>query len=388
MRKLYLDMKYVGNVPEAYRMNAGTLSAVAGQNLGNFVFRHALRYILADLADFEPVLGGEFREIAAVERVDQVIVSCANWLGQTAQDERFNLGRATMIESVDCLVTAFGLGTQAPAMYHDGPIRLGPNSIRLARALSERAAQFSVRDELTRRTLEAVGIHNAVVTGCPSGFINVDPALGTKLAARADMLGRSLGGWGDVRSAISEVTGGHPASGRVLADHMQMLADSPAFYVLQTPHLLPFIMGDRSNIPQDYRKNNPFMGQSGRLTTTLKAKVLHFSDVDSWMDFSRTCDLSFGMRIHGTVVPLQAGVPSVLVAHDSRTVGLAQAMWVPWIDPEDFLVRVRQGPGALFAVFSEKIDGYDANRQARARLMRDLVEANGLQVHSALAGLT
>lgn len=387
MRKLYLDMKYTSDVPEAYRMDAATLSAAAGVNLGNFVFRHALRYILADFDSFEPVLGQEYRAIVAEEKPGHVLLSCANWLGQTAQDERFNLGRAEMVEAADCTVTAFGLGVQAPDMKADKPIRLGPNSIRLARAISERAPQFSVRDEITRRTLEAVGITNAVVTGCPSNFINCVPDLGAQTAARAATLRNQLTSWKEVRSAISEVTGGHPASGKVLKRQMRMLDETPAFYILQTPGLLPFIMGDRVNIPQIYRENNPFMGQSGRLTSTLKAKALHFSDVDSWLDFSRTCDLNFGMRIHGTMVPLQAGAPSVLVAHDSRTVGLAEAMCVPWIGPEEFLDIADIGPRLMFDIFIDRIAGYDANRQRLAGLMKGLVEASGLRPHAALLGL-
>ena len=389
MRKLYLDMRYVGRVPHAYRMDAATLAAVSGYNLGNFVFRHALHSILADFADFQPVVGEEFRAlVAGGEKVEHLLVSCANWLGQTAQDEQFNLGRATMIESVDGPVTAFGLGVQAKEMLHDGVARLGPNTIRLARALSERCQQLSVRDELTRRTLEASGVQNAVVTGCPSGFINGDADLGAQLAARAESLRSTLKTWDEVRNAISEVTGGHGNSGKVLSRQMRMLAETPAFYVIQTPLLLPFILGDRSNIPQDYRSHNPFMTQPGRLTNTLKAKSLHFTDVDSWMDFSRSCDMSLGMRIHGTIVPLQAGTPSILVAHDSRTVGLADAMCVPWISPEEFLSMVEVGPSALYEAFIAKIAGYDANRHMRAGVMRGLVEANGLRVHKSLLGLT
>ncbi len=387
MRKLYLDMKYSSGVPGAYRMDPTTLSHAVGVNLGNLVFRHALRFILADFDSFEPVTGPEYKGIVASEKPGHVIVSCANWLGQTAKDERFNLGRAEMIESADCTVTAFGLGVQAPAMNADAPIRLGPNSIRLARAISDRAPQFSVRDELTRKTLAAVGIDNAVVTGCPSNFINSDPDLGQQVAARAGRLAGQLTGWAQVRSAISEVTGGHVASGKVLSRQMRMLAETPAFYLLQTPELLPFLLGERTAIPDSYRNNNPFMGQSGLLTQTLKAKVLHFADVDAWLDFSRTCDLSFGMRIHGTMVPLQAGVPSMLVAHDSRTVGLASAMGVPWVSPEAFLALEEAGPRAMFEAVTAGIDGYDARRKVLAGLMKTLVEASGLRVHSDLLRL-
>lgn len=379
MKKLYLDMKHTSFVPQAYRMNAGELSAAAGVNLGNFVFRHALNFLINDLHKFTPVLGGEFNEIVKNGPVEHVLVSCANWLGQTAMDEQFNLGRAKMIESVDCPVTAFGLGVQASSMTSTESIRLGPNSIRLASALAERGPQLSVRDEITRRTLEAAGIKNAVVTGCPSNFINCDPDLGAQAQTYARNVMGSLASWKDVRSAISEVTGGHALSGKVMSTQMRMLDETPAFYLLQTPGLLPFLLGKRTDIPDIYRTNNPFMNTPGQLTRALKAKTLHFSSVDSWLDFSRTCDISFGMRIHGTVVPLQAGVASVLIAHDSRTVGLAQAMCIPWVTPEAFLEIAESGPRGLFDVFIEQIEGYDSNRQKLAGIMNDYLQGHGLK---------
>ncbi|NCO85282.1 MAG: polysaccharide pyruvyl transferase family protein [Rhodobacterales bacterium] len=380
-------MKHTTGIAGAYRMDATALSNAAGVNLGNLVFRHALRFIISDLDAFEPVTGPEYRDIVQSEKPDHVLVSCANWLGQTQRDEQFNLGRAEMVEAADCTVTAFGLGVQAPAMDAERPIRLGPNSIRLARALSERAPQLSVRDELTRRTLEASGITNAVVTGCPSNFINCDPDLGRRVAARAAHLAGRLTRWDEVRSAISEVTGGHVASGAVLKRQMAMLDETPAFYILQTPGLLPFVLGERTNITDLYRENNPFMGQSGRLSKALLSKVLHFGNVEAWLDFSRTCDLSFGMRIHGTMVPLQAGVPSVLVAHDSRTVGLAAAMGVPWISPEQFLTIHDAGPQAMLDAFAGQIEGYDAKRKVLAGVMKNLVEASGLRPHAELLRL-
>ncbi|WP_254656363.1 polysaccharide pyruvyl transferase family protein [Roseovarius sp. 217] len=387
MSRLYLDMKFIGEVPNAYRMGADELAGVSGMNLGNFVFRHALRFLVAELDSFTCVTGLEFRDMIQHEPPETVLVSCANWLGTSDMDEQFNGGRASIIEKADCPVIAFGLGVQAPLSATGKPVSLRPNTVRLAKVMSERCKQLSVRDELTRMTLEANGIDNAVVTGCPSGFINCDPHLGAKSGKLALDLSQSLLDWKDVRSAISEVTGGHPESGKVLSKQIEMLEDTPAFYIVQTPMHLKFLIEDRAQIGDIYRKNNPFMKESGRLTRTLKSKILHFSSVDAWMDFSRTCDLSVGMRIHGTVVPLQSGIPSVLIAHDSRTIGLADIMSVPHISPETFLEIAAIGPQALFETFAEQIANYDVNRKTLAQTMQDYLVANGLTPHEALNGL-
>lgn len=385
MRKLYLDLKFTSTVPEAYRLKTDELSTASGVNLGNFAFRHALRYLVDDLYSYEPVRWLDFGRIADTERVDRVIVSCANWLGLTARDETANLTRAMTIEKVDCPVVAFGIGVQAK-IQAELP-KLGPNTLRLAKALAERSVLLSVRDQLTQDTLAAEGITNTVVTGCPSNFINSDPDLGARVAARARVQAARAKTWGDVRSCISEASGGHDHSGAVIRQQLELLDSSPAFYLIQSPALLGFVLGDRAAIPSDYKANNPWKDQSGRLTRTLKSKVLHFSQMDAWMDFSRTCDLSFGMRIHGTMVPLQSGVPSALIAHDSRTIGLAERMGIPWVSPEDYLEITAEGPSPLLALIHERMQGYDEGRSKLAQTMHDFIMANGLVPHASLMRL-
>lgn len=384
MRQLYLDLKYTSEVPDAYRMSAIELSQASGNNMGNFAFRHALQFLLEDLHLFTPVRWPEFSQIAQKEKVGNVVVSCANWLGLSEQDESSNLNRAKAIELVECNVVSFGLGVQAK-LTETLP-KLGPNTERLAKTLAERAKLLSVRDVLTQDTLEAIGINNTVVTGCPSNFINSDPQLGASIVQRAGKFVRRDLTWADLRSCISEASGGHPLSGKLISNTLKMLAETPAFYVVQSPALLPFMIEDRNQIPGSYRSNNPFEDDR-TLERVLKAKTLHFSHMDSWMDFGRTCDIGFGMRIHGTMLPLQAGLPSVLVAHDTRTIGLAEKMGIPWVSPEDFARIYISQPGALFSVIVEQMKAYDAHRKELATVMMDYIKTNELAPHNSLQRL-
>jgi len=385
MRKLYLDLKFTSVVPEAYRMPAADLSSASGVNLGNFAFRHALRFLVDGLDGYETVRWPEFNQIASNEKVDQVVVSCANWLGLTPNDEAANLNRANAIAKVDCSVVSFGLGVQAK-IQATLP-KLGPNTLRLAKELAERCNKLSVRDTLTQETLAAEGILNTVVTGCPSNFINSDPDLGARVAERARTQAARAKSWADVRSCISEASGGHSHSGAVIKHQLELMEASPAFYLIQSPALLAFVLGDRAAIPNEYKANNPWKDQSGRLTSVLKSKVLHFSHMDGWMDFARTCDLSFGMRIHGTMVPLQSGVPSALIAHDSRTIGLAERMGIPWVSPEEYIDITTEGPAPLLTKIAERMSAYDAGRRKLAALMHSYILQNGLTPHASLMRL-
>jgi hypothetical protein len=55
-----------------------------------------------------------------------------------------------------------------------------------------------------------------------------------------------------------------------------------------------------------------------------------FVDATTWIDALRDRDLVVGTRIHGTIAGLLAGVPSILIAHDSRTRELAQFHAIPY----------------------------------------------------------
>lgn len=386
MAKYYLDLPCVGEVPNAYRVHSSELMAVSGLNIGNFAFRHALRFIIDDFESYQPVRYPAYQSAAGHGRVERTIVSCANWLGTSERDEASNLNRARAFEAADVPTVCFGLGVQARS-GEESP-ELGPNTRRLAEVLSAGATLLSVRDELTRRTLERIGITNTVVTGCPSNFINPDPQLGGRVVRSAKSLRRGARGWKEIRSALSEFSGGHGASGMVLRESLRLMAETPAFLVVQSPTLLPFLLRESDDLPQPYVANNPFKPGEDQLRQLLRASTLHFSSVEAWLDFSRTCDISFGMRIHGTMIPLQAGVPAVLISHDSRTAGLASHMGIPQLPAESFESVCRDGPDRMLEEIVRQMTDYDAHRAALATTMCEYLQANGLNPHSALAALS
>ena len=386
MQKMYLDLPFVSGITNAHTCTSEQIYHHSGANLGNFAFRHALNFIVHDLPAYEPLNYAKFHTRTLEGPIERVLLSAANWLGASGADEESNLNRVYALEKIDAPTVVFGLGVQAKAGAEK--VELGPNTVRLAKLLGERSAIVSVRDDLTQRTLADLGIYNSVVTGCPSSFISGDPALGAKIMTRAMASAERKTVWGDVRALISEFSGGHAASGRILAKCLQMMRDTPAFYAVQSPALLPYLLREVVDLPSVYISNSPFNGDEAMLERVLKAKAMHFSNMDGWLDFSRTCELSYGMRIHGTVVPLQAGVPSVLISHDSRTAGLSKVMGVPSMPPDVFLQHAAKGPSAIFEAIAKAMDGFDAHRNKLSHIMVDFLVRNELEPHSQLKSLT
>ncbi len=383
MKKIHLDLSVRSSIRDAYLLSSEEIMRISGLNLGNLAFRHALGSMLEDFSSFTPVNYFAFKELIKNSTPDVVIISCANWLGTKEQDEISNKFRADLIEPLDCRVVSFGIGVQAP--HGTEAVSLGPESQRLARVLSEKSALISVRDKLTEKTLRSIGIRNVCVTGCPSNFINTRPSLGTDIALKAEKLLQDDVSWASMRTAISEFTGGNRNSGAVLRNMFAILEGAPSFYVLQSPDLLPFLLGENSDIPPVYV--NELGVPLAECKSLLLARMLFFSGVDGWLDFSRTCDFSFGMRIHGTMVPLQSGVPSLLIGHDSRTSGLGDEMGIPMLSGQEFIEVERSSPAAFLRIICERMQGYDPKRRLLAQRFLQFLQQNNIPYTQELTRL-
>lgn len=69
-----------------------------------------------------------------------------------------------------------------------------------------------------------------------------------------------------------------------------------------------------------------------------------------WFEYLRTVDLQFGARIHGVMLGILAGTPSVLFPFERRTMELAEYHGLPIVDPS----RIRSGSN--LCDFYEDID--------------------------------
>jgi hypothetical protein len=382
MSKLYLDLRALSAVPDPYLATTEDIMSYSGINVGNFAFRHALKSLI-NIEEYTVVDYPAFNQAVAKEQPKSVVISCANWLCESDKFERDNAVRATTIEKTDCPITVFGLGAQAKTEQNN--FKLGPNTERLAKIIAERSTKVSVRDEFTLNTLEKIGVTNAVVTGCPSNFINLNKKLGSSILDKCQIMINKQPSWEDLKIHFSEFSGGHKSSGQVLHETMEILKKSPSFYIIQSPELFPFILNEDNNIPKGYLANKPKSIQTSLdFTRFLKSKLMHFSSIDAWMDFARTCDLSIGMRIHGNMLPLQSGVPSVVIGHDSRTNGLCKMMGIPVISPERFVESTSESPVKLIEFIQREIADYDQKRTAIGQIFKNYIEDNGLAPSDSL----
>ena len=101
-----------------------------------------------------------------------------------------------------------------------------------------------------------------------------------------------------------------------------------------------------------------------------------FFDVSAWMEHYRRFDFVIGTRIHGVMLALQAGIPGVVIAHDSRTLELCETMMVPHVlasEVQNGITR-EELPG----LFKFDAKEFDRNRRALAKRYVEFLESNEL----------
>lgn len=312
-----------------------------GGNTGNMFFMRALERQL----DFDRSANGSLPNPKKIgEQFDSIAICAANWLSSSNK----NLGGlAKKIEesNLPCLVA--GLGAQSlDAASHP---KLPEGSIRFLKVVSERSHSIGVRGEFTAEVIAAHGVHNVEVVGCPSYFwtltntrtLKALPELGSneqlKLAIHANRK----------RVVRSSDMNAKLRIERQLYDEALMRPGS--FFVAQTER--PECALGLYQITEDLEKLElseleEYLGSKCHPEWQDKFKVFH--DIGDWIATLRSVDGVIGTRLHGCLVGIAAGTPSILITIDSRTDEMANLFSLP-----HFPIASMDTPLNLEKVFAE-----------------------------------
>lgn len=350
-------------------LDTKTLYDRVGQNTGNLAFHAAI----------DAHLGGGLSTIAwgaNPQRIDETgsvgVLPAANQFGAHVDYKILSENFAKL----ECRMVMIGLGAQSDV---DGKMPEVPEgTVAWVRQIADHrrgdGPNISVRGPFSKQVLDHYGLgDHAVVLGCPSLFLNPDPELGARIAARVRPV---------KRVAV--------AAGLRHSVQLRQIEQSLARLVTVTggsyvgSHPLPMIQltrGEARDVaPDELEAHRNYICPEMDTDEFVRWTERHgnvFFDIPNWMEHYRRFDFVIGPRIHGTMLALQAGVPAVCIAHDSRTLELCQTMLVPHILAKDIASGVsRDQLLDLFAQFDAT--AFDANRRMLARRYVDFLTFNGL----------
>ena len=252
-----------------------------------------------------------------------------------------------LIERLTVPVTILGVGAQARLSgAYGGSGKVDPIARRFVRAVLDRGPSIGVRGERTREYLRGLGFGDDVVrvVGCPSMFM-FGPDLPALRPAGAITGGSITGG----SITGGSITGGSITGGSITGGSRIALTVSPyvarmgpisltfaerypgLVYVAQNRETLSLLLTGQYPLP-DREAEQRSTGVPISLDHPLLAsgRTVFCLDPKSWFAELATYDLCFGSRIHGAIAALLAGTPAVVLAHDARTLELAEYHEIPF----------------------------------------------------------
>lgn len=324
--------------PEEVVLDAPT-AGLFGKNAGNMLFHDAMHRILSvpgteAVVDqlrtergYAPLpaepLGPVGRTLPSARRTAHAI---------NASMDRFvlplaNAFRASLVPSISRLtdviehlripVVVVGVGVQRALTAGDQPLpdEVAAVAKRFLSAVLDRSDSVGVRGAVTGDTLKALGFddRHIDVIGCPSLFAEGTHLAVTKadapLTAESSFTVNVSPYVHRMNDFATDHAGRYPSMTyipQVLDDLRLMLWAQP------TSARLP------DNAPQNvehrfYREN----------------RMRFFVDSSTWIDYLRTQQFSIGSRIHGNIAALRAGTPAFVLAHDTRTLEIAEYHEIP-----------------------------------------------------------
>lgn len=254
------------------------------------------------------------------EAFDICVFTCANLLrkGLSADAE------AMVLSQLDMPVVMLGIGIQR---CDDLAESLPEGTKKLLEVLKAKEHYFLTRGQPTAEFLRGQGFSYVKPTGCPSTYFH--PA---NTRAALSRLGSVKVGHG--KTVFSGYLG---ATADSIADvNALMTADVPASYVIQDEPL-HFDMQVEPN--GDERVYNAATGEiigkrafkfSDQLNRPLNLHA--FFSPPQWRSWMSTMEFNFGRRFHGSMISLQAGVPSLMVAVDDRMREMLEFTGLPYVD--------------------------------------------------------
>jgi len=288
--------------------------ACLGMNTGNILFvESVVRELGLENCAFISDLPDTSREYVE-STFSAIVVPSSNFI--SCHENGFLESAERTWMRYDLPIVSIGLGCQ----LGDGECPDKKTMNRVAR-LAERSHSIGVRGAFTADLLARNGIKNVEVIGCPSVFYNLCPDFRIDKKPFED--GRPVAFNTEVRGVglylLREMV-------RQEAGVLFQQNEVKFWYARRDANYsVPTLSWDV------FRKLCPDMKlpEFRIIRFYLEHNSLTCFNVRDWQTALRQCQYSLGMRFHGNMMALQAGVPAVWVRHDARVRELVETIGVP-----------------------------------------------------------
>jgi polysaccharide pyruvyl transferase WcaK-like protein len=300
-------------------------------NIGDaFVFDSSLKLLNFEALSELPIAHVDPAAIDAINaEYDYVFLRGSNYV-----HAQMNWSRtADVLRRLKIPVIAFGIGAQAPV---SGKLELSEDTRTVLRLIAGSTASLGVRGAYSAQVLNDLGIKNVRIIGCPTAFRANRPDLAIRLPA-LDMVKR-VGV--TLRREVSKTYAQDIR--RYLTFHRDLVkAMANRFDVtlmaqgeIEEKKLALGTPVQKEEAMAALRQNE--WATSWYLDEAMeglyRTRMFYSDVVAEYERLVRGLDLVLGYRLHGNLMALANGTPSIYFTYDSRTVEFAETFQIPSVD--------------------------------------------------------
>lgn len=239
------------------------------------------------------------------------------------------------LKKIDTPIIPIGIGAQAP---HYKKLNLHKGTIEALHIISDKCKTIGVRGNYSAEMLNDIGIKNIRVIGCPSFYRSTSPQIQIKKVQDPD--GLTFG------FTLNKYLWGEYAS-----DWIKSLRLQRSLFLECINHRLSYLysQGEReetlSTLVDGDEKEKQLtkireqfdLPSTDEVNFFLSTQIYSPFTIDNWSDHvNRHIDFMVGFRLHGNIIALHQGIPSVYFTYDSRIRELTSLFGLPTIEVDEF----------------------------------------------------
>lgn len=368
--------------PERFAKVEDRLKAM-GHNSGNLIFQYATTLLFDVDRRHVGFAALPYSDTSARRGSGFLIFPAANMLRMGTDWKHL----CKYIRNTKLPIIVLGLGAQSSSLEGEretiDALRADESVMELVKLFADQAVLVTVRGDYTAIACKELGIPNVEVMGCPSAMINPDKTLGLTLERQLEALKSQK----DIKAGLAAA-----APYEIYDDESKLalerkmlswLIPSGGGYLQQSGgediyRMSRGLSGElKSRVRKDLNKILAPDVSSTAFWNYIDQYARLFESAPEWFEYLKDHDMMIGTRIHGNMAGLAAGIPGVLIAHDSRTGELGRTMKLPTASSNALL----EAESLSDLVKKVQFDGgaFDQWRKGAARRYIELFEKVGIK---------